>query len=121
MINTERIIIVGDRILIKPEESVNKSHGGLFLPPGVAERDKVQGGYVLKTGPGYPIASPIDDEEPWKEKSSTKFIPLQVRAGDYAIFLRKEAIEIELEKQKLLIIPQSAILVVQREDDLLNF
>lgn len=119
MINTESIIVIGDKILIKPEENVNKSHGGLYLPPGVAEKEKVQGGYVIKVGPGYPIASPADDE-PWKESKGTNYIPLQVKEGDYAIFLRKEAIEIEINKEKFIIMPQAGILLLLRDDEILN-
>ena len=42
MINTEKIIIVGDRVLIRPEENLNKTNSGLYLPPGVQEKEKVQ-------------------------------------------------------------------------------
>jgi co-chaperonin GroES (HSP10) len=45
-----------------------------------------------------------------------KYIPLQAKEGDLAIFLRKEAFEIEFEKEKLLIVPHSAILLLIRED-----
>jgi co-chaperonin GroES (HSP10) len=42
---------------------------------------------------------------------------LQAREGDLAIFLRKEAVEIEFDKEKYLIIPQSAILLLIRNED----
>ena len=45
-------------------------------------------------------------------------VPLQAEEGDLAIFLRKEAIEIEFDREKFLIVPQSAILLLIREDDL---
>ena len=67
LIDTEKIIIVGDRVLIRPHEGGKRSQGGLYLPPNVIEKEKVQSGYVLKVGPGYPIASPTDEDEPWKE------------------------------------------------------
>lgn len=121
MINIKNIIVIGDKVLIRPEESASKTNSGLYLPPGVVEKDRIQTGYIVKVGPGYPIASPIDDDEPWKEKkNSAKYVPLQAREGDLAIFLRKEAIEIEVEGEKLLIVPQSAILIVFRDDILLN-
>lgn len=119
MINTEKIIIVGDRILIKPEEDINKTNSGLYLPPGVQEKEKVQGGYVIKTGPGYPIGMPADDE-PWRENKSTKYIPLQAKEGDFALFLRKDTIEVEIEKEKLVIVSQAAILLLYRDEDLLS-
>lgn len=120
MINTEKIIIVGDRVLIRPEENTAKTNSGLYLPPGVYEKEKVQGGYVIKAGPGYPIGLPSDDDEPWREKKPIKYIPLQSKEGDFAVFLRKDAIEVEIEKQKMVIVPQSSILMLYRDDDLLS-
>jgi chaperonin GroES len=120
LINTEKIIIVGDRVLVKPEENLGKTNSGLYLPPGVQEKEKVQGGYVIKAGPGYPIGMPIDDDEPWRDKKSTKYIPLQAHEGDFALFLRKDAIDIEFEKEKFVIVSQSAILLLYRDEDLLH-
>lgn len=119
MINTDKIIIVGDRVLIKPEENPEKTNSGLYLPPGVKEKEKVQSGYIIKVGPGYPVASPADEDELWKEDKATKYIPLQAKEGDLALFLRKDSIEIEIEKQKMMIVPQAALLILYREDDLL--
>lgn len=114
--NIDKFIVVGDRVLIRPEEDSSKTASGLYLPPGVSEKEKIQSGYVIKVGPGYPTASNID-EEPWKEsKEKVKYIPLQANEGDLAIFLRKEAYEIEFEKEKLLIVPQSAVLLLIRND-----
>ncbi|MDP3441969.1 MAG: co-chaperone GroES family protein [Ignavibacteria bacterium] len=118
MINTDKIIIVGDRVLIKPEEQSSKTNSGLYLPPGVQEKEKVQGGYVVKVGPGYPVGIPGDDEEPWKEQKAIKYIPLQAKEGDFAVFLKKDAVEVEIEKQKFIIAPQAAILMLYRDDEL---
>lgn len=120
MINTEKIIIVGDRVLIKPEDNINKTNSGLYLPPGVQEKEKVQGGYVIKIGPGYPIGMPADEDEPWREKKTTKYIPLQAHEGDFALFLRRDAIEVEIEKEKFVIVSQAAILLLYRDEDLLS-
>jgi co-chaperonin GroES (HSP10) len=113
----KKFIVVGDRVLIRPESESGKTQSGLYLPPGVSEKERVQSGYILKVGPGYPI--PVNnEEESWKEKKeAVKYVPLQAKEGDLAIFLRKEAFEIEFEKEKLLIIPQSAILLIIRNDD----
>ena len=114
--NISRFIVVGDKLLITPEKESNKTSSGLFLPPGVSEKEKIQSGYVIKAGPGYPVASNIEDE-PWKEtKEPVKYIPLQAKEGDLAIFLRREAFEIEFEKEKFLIVPQSAVLLLIRND-----
>ncbi len=103
--------------LVKPQEESSRTTTGLYLPVGVAEKERVQSGYVIKVGPGYATSTEVEDE-PWKETANkVKYIPLQAREGDLAIFLRKEAVEIEFDKEKFLIIPQSAILLLIRNED----
>ena len=120
MVDTRKIIVVGDRVLINPEEDLEKTNSGLYLPPGVKEKEKVQGGYIIKAGPGYPVASPSDDDEPWKENKKTNYIPLQANEGDFAIFLKRDAVDIELDGKKMVIVPQSAILLLTRDEELFN-
>lgn len=115
--NLQKFIVVGDRVLIKPQEESNKTSTGLYLPAGVSEKEKIQSGYVIKVGPGY-ATSAQNEDEPWKEKEEqVKYIPLQAKEGDLAIFLRREAFEIEFDKEKFLIVPNSAILLLIRNDD----
>jgi len=118
MKSDKEIILVGDRVLIDPDTDHSKTPSGLYLPPGVKEKENVQGGYVVKVGPGFPI--PIADEssdEPWAaDHHEPQYIPLQAEEGDYAIFLRKYAIEIELEDRKYVIVPHSYLLVLIRAD-----
>ncbi len=119
MIDTEKIIVVGDKILIRPYNGSKKSQGGLYLPPNVVEKEKVHSGYVLKVGPGYPVGAPADDEL-WKDTNATKYIPLEAKEGDQALFLKKDSIEIEFDGEKLLVIPQSAVLLIVRDNGKLN-
>ncbi len=114
--NLQKFIVVGDRVLIRPQEDQSKTNSGLYLPVGVSEKEKIQSGYVIKVGPGY-ATSAQNEDEPWKETDPVKYIPLQAKNGDLAIFLRKEAFEIEFEKEKFLIVPNSAILLLIRNDD----
>jgi co-chaperonin GroES (HSP10) len=115
--NIDKFIVVGDRVLVKPQEESTRTSSGLYLPAGVAEKEKVQSGYVIKVGPGYATSTQVEDE-PWKESTdSVKYIPLQAKEGDLAIFLRKETYEIEFEKEKYLIVPQSAMLLLIRNED----
>jgi len=115
--NIDRFIVVGDRVLLKPQEESSRTSSGLYLPAGVAEKERVQSGYVIKIGPGYATSTEVEDE-PWKDSANkVKYIPLQAKEGDLAIFLRKEAVEIEFDKEKYLIIPQSAILLLIRNED----
>lgn len=118
--NLDKFIVVGDRVLIRPHQESDKTSSGLYLPAGVKEKEKVQSGYVLKAGPGY-ATSTLEEEEPWKESDEqVKYIPLQAKQGDLAIFLRKEAVEIEFDREKFLIVPQSAILLLIRDEDLIT-
>ena len=43
-------------------------------------------------------------------------MPLQVKPGDLALFLQKNAIEIKYNNEKYYIVPQNAILLVERDD-----
>jgi co-chaperonin GroES (HSP10) len=111
----KNLIIVGDRVLIQPDEGMGKTSSGLYLPATVKEKEKVSGGYVVKTGPGYPVHDPTASEEPWAvDRKKVNYVPLQATAGDYAIFLREAAVEIEFEEKKYLIAPHSAILALVR-------
>ena len=111
--------MVGDRVLIKPKKISERTESGLYLPPGVQEKEKVQSGYIIKTGPGYPIPMPVEEDEPWKEQEEKiKYLPLQAKTGDLAIFLQKGAFEILYEGEKYFIVPQSSILMLEREEDL---
>lgn len=111
------LIVVGDRVLISPEEGEERSHVGLYLPASAVDNQAVQGGTVIATGPGTPISAPTElDDEPWKISSGeAKYMPVQARAGDFAIFFRRAAVEITFEGKKFLVVPQAAILALIRE------
>ena len=127
----KKLVVICDRVLIKLTRPDERTAGGLYLPPGVQEKDKVQQGYVIKTGPGYIIPMPME-EESWKgEEEQVKYVPLQAKEGDLAIFLLSgatEVIQIDFgvssgkcyrdEKEKYFIVPQSTILMQEREEDL---
>lgn len=118
MDSKKRLIVVGDRVLIVPEEGEDRSHVGLYLPPSAVDAQAVQGGKVVATGPGTPISAPTEvGDEPWKVgQGEARFLPVQARVGDYAIFFRRAAVEITFEGNKYLVVPQAAILTLVRED-----
>ena len=115
---SKQVLVVGDRLLIQPDKGDKTSPAGLYLPPSVIEKQEVKGGIVVEVGPGIPLGSPNDTiDEPWKDsKSEIKYIPTQAEIGDYALYLGKASIEIEIEKKEYLIVPQSAILILIRDD-----
>ena len=113
-----RLIIVGDRVLIKPKSATDRTNSGLYLPPTVTEREQVQSGYVIKVGPGHPIPSASEDE-PWKEsEEKLKYMPLQAQEGDVALYLQRNAIELDYEGERYVIVPQGSILMLERLEDL---
>lgn len=114
--SVENFIVVGDRVLIKPRDMESRTKSGLVLPATVQEKEAVQSGYIIKTGPGYTMPS-ITDDEPWKEEpSEPRYTGMQAKEGDLAIFLKNGAHEIEFENEKYLIVPHSAILLLIRDD-----
>ena len=112
----KRLIVVGDRVLIAPEEGEERTNVGLYLPASAIEGRQVQGGRIVATGPGTPMAEPASmDEEPWKiQGADAKYVPMQAVMGDYALFFRKAAVEITFEGKTYLVVPQAAILVLVR-------
>lgn len=116
----KQLHVVGDRVLITPEEGEERTRVGLYLPPTALEAQQVQSGVVVATGPGDPVpdlGSSIEDE-PWKAgEHRPRFRPMQSRVGDHAIFFRKAAVEITFEGQKYLVVPQAAILVLIRPSE----
>ncbi|MCX7661741.1 MAG: co-chaperone GroES family protein, partial [Candidatus Omnitrophica bacterium] len=52
---SKELILVGDKVLILPDENQERTSSGLYLPQGVREKEEIHTGRVIKTGPGYPI------------------------------------------------------------------
>ena len=83
------------------------------------EKQEILSGIVVEVGPGIPLGNPDEDiEEPWStnNNSAVKYIPTQADVGDMALFLNKASIEVKIENEDYLIVPQSAILILIRDD-----
>ena len=115
--NDKELIVVGDRVLVKVEEGEERTNVGLYLPPTAIDNQAVQGGTIVATGPGQPMPSPDSfGEEPWRTPTNeTRYVPMQARRGDYALFFRKAAVEITFEGERYLVVPQGAILALVRD------
>lgn len=114
--SVDKFIIIGDRVLVKPRDMETHTKSGLVLPATVKEKEEIQSGYIIKTGPGYPIPSQ-EVEEPWKNNpAEPKYIGMQAKEGDLAIYLKSNAHEIEFENEKFLIVPHAAILLLIRDN-----
>jgi len=114
---SKELIVVGDRVLVRTEEGEERTNVGLYLPPTAIDSQAVQGGTIVATGPGLPMPAPdVNSDEPWRTQvRETRFIPMQARRGDFALFFRKAAVEITFEGSRYLVIPQTAILALVRD------
>lgn len=115
----KRLLVVGDRVLITPEDGEERTRVGLYLPASAIDTQAVQSGLIIATGPGDPVADPTaHDDEPWKleTRPAQRYRPMQARVGDHAIFFRKAAVEITFEEKRYLVVPLAAILVLVRDD-----
>jgi co-chaperonin GroES (HSP10) len=115
----DKVIMIGDRILVKPTSLNDKTKSGLYLPPTVVENEQIQQGYVVKTGPGYPIPALHDADESWKNQEDVKYIPLQVHVGDLVVFVMNGSHEIHFNNQKYFILTNNSILMIVRDEGLL--
>ena len=114
----KKLVIIGDRVLVQLTKPNEKTLSGLYLPPGVQEKEKVQQGIIIKTGPGFVIPMPIE-EESWKsDEEKVKYLPLQAKEGDLAIFLLSGATEVIYGGSTYYILQQSAILMLERDEQI---
>ncbi len=120
--SNKRLVVVGDRVLITPEEGEERTSVGLYLPPTAVDHQAVQSGRIVATGPGMPLPEPTKlDDEPWRiTGNAPQFFPMQAQVGDFALFFRKAAVEIKFEDKQYLVVPQAAILVLSRSNDSLD-
>ena len=115
----DKFLMIGDKVLVKPTNPQGKTKSGLLLPPSVQEGEKLQTGYIIKVGPGISIPSHSDDYEVWKKKEDNlAYIPLQVKEGDFAVYLQNAGFEVLINDEKYLILPHSSILMLVRDDKL---
>ena len=115
---TKELLVVGDRVMVRTEEGEERTNVGLYLPPSAVDNQAVQGGIIVATGPGLPMPSfEESSDEPWRTQNrQTRFVPMQAKRGDYALFFRKAAVEITFEGSRYLVIPQTAILALVRDE-----
>ena len=114
----DKFLMIGDKVLIKPKNPQSQTKSGLYLPPTV-QQDRIQAGYIIKTGPGYPLPSQTDEHEVWEKKEGeVHYLPLQAKEGDLAVYLQNSAYEINFNAEKSLIVPPSAILMLIRDEGL---
>ena len=88
---------LGDRVLVRRVEEVEKTKGGIIIPDSAKE--KPQEGEVIAVGSG-------------SRDDSGKIHPLDVQKGDRILFGKWSGTEVKLEGEDLLIMKESDILGV---------
>ncbi len=97
----KKLVVMGDRVLVKPEEGEERTSVGLYLPPTAVDQQAVQSGRIVAVGPGTPRAEPTAlDEEPWRiAQTGTRFVPMQAEVGDFAIFSLRKSSSVSLSNE----------------------
>ena len=114
-----KVIMLGDKVLVRPAEGSQQTRSGLYLPPTVEEKEDIHSGQVVRVGPGFPIPALTDEDEPWKEKKeAVKYVPLQVREADQVLYLKRNGFDVEIDGEKFVILSQSSLLMIIRNDEL---
>ena len=115
----QKIVMIGDKVLIKPKNPNLQTSSGLYLPTSAVEKENIQSGYVIKAGPGFPIPAMNEEDESWKERQEpVRYIPLQAKVGDLAVYLSKSGYDVEFKGEKFIILSHSAIVMIVREEGL---
>ncbi len=91
---------LGDKVLVQPNTSTEKTAGGIVLPDSAKERP--QEGKVIAVGPGRTLDSGSKAE-------------ISVKEGDTVIYSKYGGTEIKLDGTEYLILDESSILAVKSE------
>lgn len=91
---------LGDKVLVQPNTSTEKTAGGIVLPDSAKERP--QEGKVIAVGPGRTLDNGSKAE-------------ISVKEGDTVIYSKYGGTEIKLDGTEYLILDESSILAVKSE------
>ena len=92
-----KVVPLGDRIVLKREDALSKTAGGIVLPD--TAKDKPQKGTVISVGDGH-----ITREG--------KRHPLTLKAGDHVIFSSYAGDEISVGEDDFLLLRESDVLAI---------
>ncbi|MFA4838207.1 MAG: co-chaperone GroES [Candidatus Neomarinimicrobiota bacterium] len=87
---------LADRVVVKPSEAEEKTHGGIILPD--TAKEKPQQGSVIAVGPG-------------KFENGVK-VPMEVKVGDKVLYGKYSGTEVSIDGEDYLIMKESDILAI---------
>ncbi len=88
---------LGDRLLIKPGKSEEKTKSGIVLPDSAKE--KPQEGKVISVGKG------VKDDK-------GNITPMEVKVGDVVLYSKYSGTEVKIDGEEHLIIKESDVLAI---------
>lgn len=88
---------LGDRVVVKASESVEKTKGGIIIPD--TAKEKPQEGKIVAIGKGR-----TDD--------NGKLVPMEVKKGDTILYGKYSGSEITLENKEYIIMKEEDILAI---------
>ena len=94
-----KLIPLGDRIVLKREEAISTTAGGIVLPDSA--KDKPKKGTIIAVGEGYVTRD-------------GKKQPLTLKAGDKVIFTSYSGDEISLGDNEYLLLRESDVLATYK-------
>lgn len=95
--NKIKITPLGDRVLVKQDEELQKTAGGLYLPE--AAKEAPQRGVVIRAGKG-------------KMLEDGQVRPLCVKEGDKIIFGKYSGTKVKMGEEELLFMREEDIMAV---------
>ena len=91
---------MGDRLVVKPTQSEEKTKSGIYLPD--TAKEKPQEGKVVAAGPG-------------KMTDEGKRLPMDVEVGDTVIYAKYGGSEIKIDGEDFIIMRESDILAKKKK------
>jgi len=88
---------LGERVIVKPAQSEEKTAGGLYIPE--TAKEKPQKGEVIACGPG-------------RKSDDGEILPMEVKVGDKVLYGKYSGTELKLDGEVYLIIKESDILAI---------
>ncbi len=88
---------LGDRLLVKPNPSEEKTKSGIVLPDSAKE--KPQEGKVIAVGSGA------------RDEKGNK-VPMEVKVGDTVLYSKYSGTEVKIDGEEYLIIKENDILAI---------
>lgn len=81
-----KIQLWGDRLLVRPDETAEKTKAGIYLPDSVRQEDKPLKGTIVSVGKGT-VERPLSDDLLGKQVMYSKFAGsrLKINGNEYLI------------------------------------